>query len=120
MALESAICLLALGALHPTGFRARDLRPALRGLLGAQPYTPANATYDLRRLRLKGIIVRIPQSHRYRVTPEGLRICLAVTKLYQRVLAPAVSQYHGEPMTAAIHRTGLAVDRHLAALAAIA
>ncbi|MGC8489707.1 MAG: hypothetical protein ACP5QO_16015 [Clostridia bacterium] len=120
MALESAICLLALGALHPTGFRARDLRPAMHGLLGAQPYTPANATYDLRRLRLKGIIVRVPQSHRYRVTPEGLRICLAVTKLYQRVLAPAVSQYHGEPMTAAINRTGLAVDRHLAALAAIA
>ena len=29
-------------------------------------------TYDLRRLRLRGLIERIPHSQRYRLTAEGL------------------------------------------------
>ena len=120
MALESAVCLLALGALSPVGFRARDLRVAVCGLLGDQPYTQTQATYDLRRLRLKGLIDRVPKSHRYRVSPEGLRICLALTKLYQRVLMPAVSLYRGQPTSAQIERTQLALQRHLAALNEIA
>jgi hypothetical protein len=33
-------------------------------------------TYDLRRLRLRGIIERISKTHRYRLTPEGLSIAL--------------------------------------------
>jgi DNA-binding PadR family transcriptional regulator len=31
-------------------------------------------TYDLRRLRLHGLIERIPKTHRYRITAKGLRI----------------------------------------------
>jgi hypothetical protein len=33
-------------------------------------------SYDLRRWRLQGIIERIPRSHRYQLTPSGLRIAL--------------------------------------------
>ena len=36
----------------------------------------AMMTYDLRRLRLHGLIQRIPKSHRYAVTAIGLRIAL--------------------------------------------
>ena len=49
-------------------------------------------TYDLRRLRLHGIIERIPRTHRYEVTTEGLRICLFLTKVHVRVIRPGVSQ----------------------------
>jgi len=47
----------------PRGFRNRDLRPRVEALLG-RPYTAAQMTYDLRRLGLKGMIHRIPQTHR--------------------------------------------------------
>lgn len=120
MALERCVCLLAVGALKPLGFRAKDLRPAMQDLLGDDDYTPAKATYDLRRLRLKGIIERVPHSHRYRVTAQGLRLCLAVVKLYDRVLTPAHSHYRGQPTSAAVDRATKAVDRHLASLIAIA
>ena len=120
MALLRAICLLALGALAPSGFRARDLRAAVLGLLGTDAYTATQATYDLRRLRLKGVIERIPRSQRYRVTEGGLSTSLAVIKLYQRVLGPAVSRYRGQPTTARINRASRSVEHYLAALFEIA
>ncbi|WP_300970678.1 hypothetical protein [Thiocapsa sp.] len=49
-------------------------------------------TYDLRRLRLHGLIERIPQSHRYRVTDQGLRVALFFTKVHSRILRPGLSQ----------------------------
>ena len=33
-------------------------------------------SYDLRRLRLRGLIERIPYTHRYRVTDDGMRVAL--------------------------------------------
>ena len=48
-------------------------------------------TYDLRRLRLHGLIQRIPQSHRYRVTDFGFRSALAITRAYKRVLSPSLA-----------------------------
>lgn len=54
--------------------------------------TQGQMTYDLRRLRLHGLIERIPQTHRYRVTPLGLRIAMLYTRLYTRVLRPALTQ----------------------------
>ncbi len=51
----------------PRGFHNRDLRPLVEALLG-RPYTSAQMTYALRRLRLKGVIHRIPKTHRYTTT----------------------------------------------------
>src|SRR5205823_1580294 len=44
----------------PTGFRNRDLRPLVAALLGRElaSYTAGAMTYDLRRLRLHGVIRR--------------------------------------------------------------
>ncbi|MFB1490625.1 MAG: hypothetical protein AADX96_12615, partial [Thiocapsa sp. C3-sup] len=55
-------------------------------------YSPGRMTYDLRRLRLHGLIERIPQSHRYRVTDQGLRVALFFTKVHSRILRPGLSQ----------------------------
>ena len=57
----------------PRGFRNRDLRPPVAALLG-RPYSAAQMTYDLRRLRLKGLIHRIPADaslHRDQLRAQG-------------------------------------------------
>jgi len=49
-------------------------------------------TYDLRRLRLHGIIERIPHSHRYQLTQAGLRIALFFSRTYARLLRPKLAE----------------------------
>jgi len=48
-------------------------------------------TYDLRRLRLHGLIERVPHSHRYRITTDGARVAMFYARLYARALRPACS-----------------------------
>jgi predicted MarR family transcription regulator len=60
------------------------------GLLGGT-YTTAQMTYDLRRLRLHGLITRLPRTHTYVTTPDGLRVAAFYTKLGARVLAPLLA-----------------------------
>jgi hypothetical protein len=71
----------------PHGFRNRDLRAPVAALLG-RPYSAAQMTYDLRRLRLKGVIHRIPATHRYTATSYGLKVAFFYAKLYLRILRP--------------------------------
>ena len=71
----------------PRGFRNRDLRPLVETLLG-RPYSAAQMTYDLRRLRLKGLLHRIPKTHRYTATSYGLKVAFFSAKLYLRILRP--------------------------------
>jgi hypothetical protein len=71
----------------PRGFRNRELRPHVEALLG-RPYSAAQMTYDLRRLRLKGLIHRIPKTHRYTATSYGLKVAFFYAKLYLRILRP--------------------------------
>lgn len=73
------------------GFRNRDLRQHVAGLLGLtlDEYSPGKMTYDLRRLRRKGLIARRDCSHQYTVTSYGLRVSLFCSKLFLRLLRPA-------------------------------
>ena len=48
-------------------------------------------TYDLRRLRLHGLIERIPRTNTYAVTPDGVRIAVFFTKLDRRLLHPLLA-----------------------------
>ena len=59
--------------LLPNGFANRDLRAHVAPLLGipSESLTPGQMTYDLRRLRLHGLIERLPGTHRYRPTAFG-------------------------------------------------
>jgi hypothetical protein len=45
---------------------------------------------NLRRLKRKGLILKMPHSHRYRPTPLGRRVAVLFTKTYGRVLAPGL------------------------------
>jgi hypothetical protein len=49
-------------------------------------------TYDLRRLRRKGFIQRIPRTHRYQLTPEGRRLAVFFTKTYTRIVNPSLAE----------------------------
>lgn len=54
-------------------------------------YSSAQASYDLRRLRLKGLVERVEGSNTYRVTTHGLRISSFFTQLATRVIVPALT-----------------------------
>jgi hypothetical protein len=89
-ALMHALCLFALA---PSGFRHRELRDHVAQLQGHDPaaYRAGAMTYDLRRLRLHGLIERVPRSHRYRITPTGAQVAMFYARLYSRALRPACS-----------------------------
>lgn len=59
--------------------------------LSLDDYSAGRTTYDLRRLRLRGLIERIPRTRRYRLTAEGVCIALAYHRTAARVLRPALS-----------------------------
>lgn len=86
-------------SIQPRGFSNRDLRQLLAPLLGRAPgtFTQGQMTYDLRRLRLHGLIERIPRSNRYRVTAAGLRIAMLFTRLEARALRPTLAEALGPP-----------------------
>ena len=85
------------------GFSNRDLREQLAALLQMDlaEMTPGRMTYLLRKVRMHALIVRIPKSHRYRLTELGLRISLFYTRSYNRLLEPAaariLAQHHHPP-----------------------
>jgi hypothetical protein len=90
-ALLSALCAFRL---LPDGFTNRDLRTCLASLLGLNPedMTSGQITYDLRRLRIHGVIRQIPHSFRYQVTGTGLRQAPFLTRLVHRMLIPGPAQ----------------------------
>jgi hypothetical protein len=94
---QALFSVIVLFALLPRGFANKDLRELLAHLLGLAPakITQGRMTYDLRRLRLHGIIERIPRSHRYRLTPTGLRTAIFFSRIYGRLLRPGLSVLHG-------------------------
>jgi hypothetical protein len=91
---QALFSLLVCFSFQPHGMRRRDLREPLAHLLGIDPskMTPGRLTYDLRRLRLHGIIERIENSHRYRLTAEGLRIALFFSRTYARLIRPGLDK----------------------------
>ena len=72
------------------GFTNRQLVARVSTLLHG-PYTPRQATYDLRRLRRKGFLQRIAHTHRHQLTAFGRRIAVLFTKAYGRVLTPGLT-----------------------------
>ena len=71
------------------GFSNAELRTRMAGLLDGV-YSARQATYDLRRLRRKGLIRRLPGRQRYLLTPLGRRVAVLFVKTYGRVLTPGL------------------------------
>ena len=83
------------GALANTLFAVTDitnksLRALMTGLLGTA-YSMNQASYDLARLRLNGLITRVPDHHRYTLTTDGIQFAVFYTKVHDRVLRPLLA-----------------------------
>jgi hypothetical protein len=89
--------MLALTMFHHLidGFRNHSLRQQVADLLGValSEYSPGQMTYDLRRLRLKGLIYRPPKTNRYFVTPYGWKVARLFSRLEGRVFRPAMAMF---------------------------
>ena len=68
---------------------------------------------NLRRLRLRGLIERIPNSQRYRLTAEGLCIALAYHRTQARVLGPVLSATLDGESTTRLRAAIAAYDREV-------
>src|SRR4029079_19349874 len=108
--------------LLPRGFANHELREHLAPLLGEKPsaLTQGRMTYQLRRLRLHGLIARRPASHRYEVTARGLRVALFFTRSYARILRPGLAELAEEAalpdarLRHAADQFEAAMDQHVA------
>jgi len=95
-----------LGALSHTlpqlmPFANADLRAIVEQLL-SRPYRSSQMSYDLRRLRARGLIRRLQRSHRYVTTDKGTAVALLFTKSYQRFVHPLLAVHAADaPPTAA-------------------
>jgi len=107
-ALAGALCTTLLAA---TGITSKSLCALMTGLLRA-PCTPGQMTYDLRRLRLAGLIHRIQGTNRYVLTPEGIRAAIFYTKVCNRLLRPLLAA--DQPQAPAELRHALrTIDQHV-------
>lgn len=85
MALPGALCHIQHAVTG--GFTNKSLRgPSPH--LGQTNYTTSKMSYDLRRLRLHGLIQCLPHSNKYLLTPDGIRVAIFYTKLQNRLLRP--------------------------------
>ncbi len=109
-------------ALQACGFTNRELRERLAPLLGLSPdnLSQGRMTYDLRRLRLHGLIERVPRSHRYLLTQQGIITALFFTRSYARVLRSGCAQAFppdwegGTPLRRSFDATLEAIDDFIA------
>jgi hypothetical protein len=69
-------------------FRTKDLLPDVRKALDNPDYQLSQLRYDLSKLRGKGLVIRVPRTQSYQLTPEGYRLAFLYLKLYHRLYAP--------------------------------
>jgi predicted MarR family transcription regulator len=80
-------------------------------------YTSHQMTYDLRRLRLKGLIYRPPNTNRYFVTPCGWKAARLYSRLDSRVFRPAMAMFAANdavlpfPLRQALDRVEMRFDQ---------
>jgi len=107
MALLGALCV----GLNALGFTNRSLRAQVSHLLGVD-YTVNQASYDLARLRLNGLIARRPGTNTYDLTPDGQRVAIFYTKIHDRLLRPLIAADE-TPAPPELRRALATIDRHV-------
>jgi hypothetical protein len=101
------------------GFTNHDLRTLTAELRGLAPasVTACQTTYDLRRLRSHGLIERTPHTNRYRVTNDGLRTAMLITRVHDRLLPIALAHQADTPTGHRLQTASVAYQRALDNLA---
>ena len=109
MALLGALC----ATLHTIGFTHRSLRARVTKLLGGS-YTTNQMSYDLARLRLNGLIERLPHTNTYLLTDDGIRAAVFYTKVHNRVLRPLLAADR-PPAPPELREALATINRHVSA-----
>jgi hypothetical protein len=109
MALAGALCCVVHAV---TGFTNKSLRGLVAGLYG-HDYSTNQMTYDLRRLRLHGLIERTPRTNTYTVTTDGIRVAVFYSKVHDRVLRPLIAAPDHAPAPIELRRALDTIDRIL-------
>ena len=107
MALLGALCV----GLNALGFTNRSLRALVSHLLGAA-YTTSQMSYDLARLRLNGLIERLPHTNTYVLTPDGQRVAIFYTKVHDHLLRPLIAA-NAPPAPTELRQALRTIDRHI-------
>jgi hypothetical protein len=115
---QALLSALVVFRLLPHGFRNTDLRAHLAPLLGLDPslMTQGRMSYDLRRLRLHGLIERLPGTHRYTVTDRGFHLAVFLTRVHNRLLRPGLSEAlaedsHDSPLRRELQRLDTVIEQ---------
>lgn len=82
---------LAQWAHLPGGLTNKTLRQTVAALLGVADSSSAQMSYDLRRLRLKGLLERRPKSQTYVLTTLGTKVAVFFTKLAACLFRPGLA-----------------------------
>ena len=103
---------LVLYSVQTQGFNNTQLRTHLAALQGIDPehYGAGRMSYDLRRLRLHGLIQRIPKTNRYQLTTQGLKVAMFFSRTYLRLLRPGLAEIT-QPIAPARSALSAAFDR---------
>ena len=108
MALAGALSLTLSGA---CGITSKGLR-ALTARLPGTCYSASQMTYDLRRLRLNGLIRRIEHTRAYVLTPGGQRLAIFYTRACNRLLRPLGAAVQPQAPPALRHALTV-IDHHV-------
>jgi hypothetical protein len=81
---------LRLSLFAAVGITNKSLRARVARLLPIS-YSASQMTYDLRRVRMKGLIRRIEHTLNYTLTSEGQRVAVFYIKLNDRLLRPLLA-----------------------------
>jgi hypothetical protein len=115
---------LVLFFLLPEGFSNALLREHVARLMGKRPgdYSQGQMSYDLRRLKLHGLIQRIASTHRYEVNQKGFKVALFFNKVHRRILTSGLSQLfdpvnnqNSQPLVKAFNKVENAIEAHIQA-----
>jgi DNA-binding transcriptional ArsR family regulator len=78
-------------SINPRGFTASELAAKVGQIIPGSDYQPRQASYDLKKLRGKGLVYRTERSRRYETTIEGVRTIAAFITLREKVLLPLLA-----------------------------
>jgi hypothetical protein len=84
---ESVLALAAVSR----GFSASEIAERVRAKLGDSTYATSRAAYDLRKLRGKGLVSKLPRSRRYTACPQALRALAALVVMREQVIRPVLA-----------------------------
>ena len=68
--------------------------------------------FTLRRLRLKGLVIRVTHTNTYSLSESGIRFAITYTKLGHRVLPPLLAANH-PPAPIELRQAFGVIDKHV-------